>query len=107
MQTFNIRDLRQRTGELVRDAEAGNLSLVTKHGRPVFVAVPMSERLLEAGVYEVLAIKLYADGVLSLSRAAQVAGKPVEQFLESIAATGVEAVRYPPEDLEDELASFG
>lgn len=32
METFTIRDLRERTGELVRGAEAGQLSLVTKHG---------------------------------------------------------------------------
>ena len=40
MDTFSIRDLRERTGDLVRDAEAGKLSLVTKHGQPVFLAVP-------------------------------------------------------------------
>lgn len=32
MDTFTIRDLRERTGDLVRHAEAGKLSLVTKHG---------------------------------------------------------------------------
>ena len=38
METFSIRDLRERTGELARTAEAGQLSIVTKHGRPVFIA---------------------------------------------------------------------
>lgn len=37
--TFTIRDLRERTGDLVRDAKAGGLSVVTKHGRPVFIAL--------------------------------------------------------------------
>jgi len=46
MQTFTIRDLRDRTSELVRDAEAGKLSIVTKHGQPVFIAVPFDESLL-------------------------------------------------------------
>lgn len=35
MDAFAIRDLRKRTGELIRDAEAGNLSIVTKHGQLV------------------------------------------------------------------------
>ncbi len=107
MQSFNIRDLRQRTGELVRGAESGDLAVVTKHGRPVFVAVPMNQHLLEAGVYEALAVKLYADGVLSLSKAARFANSPVEKFLETLAAAGVDAVSYPPEELDEELASFG
>ena len=49
MDAFTIRDLRERTGELIRDAEAGKLSIVTKHGQPVFVAVPFDETLLKAG----------------------------------------------------------
>lgn len=47
MDSFTVRDLREHTGHLIHDAEAGKLSLVTKHGRPVFLAVPFSEELLE------------------------------------------------------------
>ena len=50
MDTFSVRDLRERIGELTRDAESGRLSLVTKRGRPLFVAVPFSEELLKEGV---------------------------------------------------------
>jgi len=101
MQTFNIRDLQQRTTELVRDAEAGSLSLVTEHGRPVLIALPVTQRLLEAGVFEALAVKLYQDEVLSMSKAAQLAGIPMERFVEALAAAGVEAVSYSAEELYD------
>ena len=43
MDTFTVRDLRERTGDLIRDAEQGKLSIITKHGQPVFVAVPFDE----------------------------------------------------------------
>ncbi|OYW26418.1 MAG: type I-E CRISPR-associated protein Cas5/CasD [Methyloversatilis sp. 12-65-5] len=46
METFTVRDLRERTGELIRGAEEGRLSVVTKHGTPVFIAVPFDETLL-------------------------------------------------------------
>lgn len=49
MDTFTVSDLRERTGELIRDAEAGKLSIVTKHGQPVFVAVPFDEVLVREG----------------------------------------------------------
>ena len=50
MDSFTVRDLRERTGQLIRDAETGKLSIVTKHGRPVFVAVPVDESLVQEGV---------------------------------------------------------
>ena len=106
MQTFNIRDLRRRTGELVRGAETGNLSLVTKYGRPVFVALPMSQHLLEFGVHQALAVKLYEEGILSLGKAARVADLPLERFLDVLSAAGVDAVDYPPQELDDELDQF-
>lgn len=106
MKTFNLRELRRHTDDLVGAAEAGDLSLVTRHGRPVLVAVPVTRRLIELGVFESLAVKLFAEGVLSLSKAARLAEQPLERFLEALAAAGVDAVSYPPEELDAELANF-
>ena len=50
MQTFGIRDLREKSGELTRAAEAGHLSIFTKRDRPFMVGVPFSENLLKQGV---------------------------------------------------------
>ena len=74
MDAFTVGDLRERTGELIRNAEAGKLSVVTKHGRPVFVAVPLDDRLLQDGVPVALAVRLYESDVLSLGRGARMAG---------------------------------
>jgi len=103
MDSFTIRDLRERTGDLVRDAEAGRLSVVTKWGRPIFVAVPFDDALLEEGVNVALAAKLYADGVVTLNRAARVAGVSAEAFIEKLGLLGVPVVDYPPEELDTEL----
>lgn len=104
MDTFTVRDLRERTGALVRDAEGGKLSLVTKHGRPVFVAVPFDEALLREGVNVALAIKLFDEDVLSLREAAKVARMTLGEFTIVCSAQGVAVVRYAPEELEQELA---
>ena len=103
MDTFSIRDLRERTGDLVRNAEAGHLSVVAKHGHPLFVAVPLDEHLLENGVAVALACRLFAEGVLSLDKAARLSGLPPETFIEKLGAMGIPAVDYPPEELQDEL----
>lgn len=58
MEPFTVRDLSDRTGELIQGAEAGRLALVTKHGRPVFVAVPLDQKMLEQGLQLSLAVRL-------------------------------------------------
>jgi prevent-host-death family protein len=107
MQTFSVRDLRERTGELVRQAEAGHLSLVAKHGHPLFVAVPLDEHLLQHGVVVALACRLFAERAVSLAKAARLAGLSVEAFTERLGAMGIAAVDYPPEEIDRELDLLG
>jgi prevent-host-death family protein len=102
METFTVRDLRERTGELIRDAEEGKLSLVTKHGQPVFIAVPFDEWLLRFGLAVALAIRLYEQDVLSLGQASKIAGLSEEEFIERLGAAGVPAARYALDELEEE-----
>jgi len=105
METFTVRDLRERTGELIRGAEAGQLALVTKHGRPVLVAVPFDEKMLDQGLRVSLAVHLFDQDVLSQGQAAKLAGLSLAEFFAACAARQVAVVRYPPEDLKKELES--
>lgn len=103
MQTFSIRDLRERSGELSREAEAGRLSLITKRGEPILVTLPFTEALLGNGVGVALAEYLFKEGVLSLGRAAKIAKMPYVLFTEHLSRRGIPVVDYPPDELEDEL----
>ncbi|MBF0354987.1 MAG: UPF0175 family protein [Alphaproteobacteria bacterium] len=103
MDTFSIRDLRERSGELVRNAEAGHLSLVAKHGHPLFLAVPLDEHLLEGGLAVALACHLFAEKVLSLGKAAKLSGLSVETFIERLGTLGIPAVDYAAEEIDDEI----
>ena len=107
MDTFTIRDLRERTGELVHDAESGQLSVVTKHGRPVFVAVPFDENVVKSGVNVSLAVKLFQEGVLSAAKAARFAGFTVVDFDAYLSRLGIPVVDYAPNDLDAELKALG
>jgi prevent-host-death family protein len=106
MDTFTVRDLRERTGELIREAEAGKLSLVTKHGQPVFLAVPFDETLLREGVRVALSVKLFDDEAVSLGKAAKLAGMTQSEFIDHLGALKIPVVRYGKEELEQELAAF-
>lgn len=107
MLALKTNELQQRANDLIRNAEQGHMSVVTKEGRPLFVTVPASERLEEAGVFEAIAVKLVAEGALSLSQGAHLARQAVEEFLDTLAAAEVDVVDYPAHELADELAAFG
>jgi prevent-host-death family protein len=104
---FTIRDLRARTGDLVRDAEEGRISLITKHGRPVILAIPFDERLLHAGVNQAVALRLYGDGEVTTAQAAKLARLSVDEFLDLADAAGIPAVDYPAGDLDGEAEIAG
>lgn len=106
MASFNIRDLRERTPELVGNAEQGKRAAIAKHGHPLFVAVPLDEALLRSGVGVALAIKLFQDGTISLGKAAKLSGMPYEGFVEQLASLGIAAVEYSPDELDGELAAI-
>ncbi|MFO1430213.1 MAG: type II toxin-antitoxin system prevent-host-death family antitoxin [Candidatus Competibacteraceae bacterium] len=100
---FTVRDLRQRSGELLRHAEAGTLAVITEHGRPALLAIPFDRHLLEHGVHRALALHLLRAGQESLVQAAKLADMALEDFLDLMSAAGIVAVDYPPEDLEQEI----
>jgi prevent-host-death family protein len=103
MNIFTIRDLGERTGDLVRKTEAGQLSVVAKHGHPLFVAVPLDEDLLESGVAVALACRLFAQKAVSLGKGAKLAGLTQEAFIAQLGAMNIPAVDYPAEELAEEL----
>lgn len=54
-----------------------------------------------------LAVQLFDADVLTLRQAAAPAGEPLATFTERCSAQGVPVVRYPAEELADEVAHLG
>lgn len=106
METFTIRDLRERTGALVQGAEAGKLAIVTKHGQGVFVAMPFDEAMLRSGVRVALAVKLFDEEALSVGKAAKLAGVSLSEFINHLSALKIPLARYSADELAQEVANF-
>ena len=107
MDTFTVRDLRERTGELIRDAESGRLSVITKHGRPVFVAVPFDELLIREGIGLALALRLFQQADISLGKAARLAGMNRQEFLAELHRRKIPVTDNEESELDEELERFG
>ena len=94
------------SGDLSREAEEGRLALVTRHGQPLFVSVPFTDEVLEAGVHTTLAVHLFKSGQLTSARAARLARMSLPQFLAHLSNQGIPVVDYDPSELAQELAIF-
>lgn len=103
IEVFTARDLRNRSGDLLRDAETGQISLITKHGKPAILALPFDERLLDQGVHRAMALHLFESHRLTMLQAAKVAKLSLEEFIALLGEVDVPAVDYSPEELADEL----
>ena len=103
LDVFTVRDLRQRSGELLHEAEEGRLTLITKHGRPAILALPFDERLLAHGVNRALALHLFEAHHMSLAQAAKIATLSLEDFIELLGQAGIPAVDYDPAELAQEI----
>ena len=103
MINFAVRDLREHTGELVRNAESGEYSVVSKHGKPLFVAVPFNDALLMSGVNVALADNLVNRGEISVSVGAKLAMMPYDTYLRHLCQNGYSFM--PEENFSEELAS--
>lgn len=106
MEIYSIRDLRDRTGALIRGAEAGRISIVTKHGRPVLLTIPFDDKLLEQGVRVSLAVHLFDEDFLSQGEAAKLAGLTLAEFFTACATRLVPVVRYGAGEIQKELEQF-
>jgi prevent-host-death family protein len=100
---FTARDLRNLSGKLLKDAEAGQISLITKHGKPAILAVPFDRRLLDHGLHRAMAFHLFESHQLTLAQAAKVAKLSLEEFIVLLGEMNIPAVDYSPEDLAEEF----
>jgi predicted HTH domain antitoxin len=106
MHTYPLSELTQHRADVLNDSQSGQLAVVTDEGRPIFLAVPFDEAMVKHGLNLDLAIKLYDEDVLSLGRAAELAGMNRIDFMNLLGEIGIPVVRYSPEELQQELEQF-
>ncbi|MDA3941128.1 MAG: UPF0175 family protein [Spirochaetia bacterium] len=100
---YSVRDLRVHSSTFLGGAKKGQISIITKHGKPAILALPFDRQLLEVGINLDLAVKLYENKIISLSKAAKIASLSMEEFIDLIQDTGICVVDYSPEELNEEM----
>ena len=107
MHTLTAEDVARQPQQLIDDAARGELSLVTRSGEPVLLAVPLGAGLDAREVRLELAAQLYDREQISLGVTARIAGLSYGEMSDELGRRGIAVIRLEPGELERELAAFG
>lgn len=102
MPTITSDELEQQPRRLLDDARQGTADIVTVHGEPVMLTLPLG-KCASAERLE-LAVALYERDHLSLGLAAKVAGLSYSEMIDELGRRQVPVVRYDIDDLNRELS---
>ena len=106
MRTFTAEEVALRPQRLFDDAAGGELSLVTRAGEPVLLAVPLGAGSDSQKVRLELAAHLYDRDQISLGLAARIAGLAYSEMIDELGRRGIATIRLQAGELERELAAF-
>lgn len=106
MNIFNIENLNRYSNTLVQDIERDHLTIITKEGSPISIAIPFTEEMLKLGIPKMLAIKMLEGKTLTVPQAAKIAGWCLIDMFSLASSQGVDVVDYDPKEIDDELAAY-
>ena len=70
---------------------------------PKELLIGMEKEKLVEDIKFFMAMRLYEMNILSLGKAAELAGKDKEEFMRVLSEHGIDVIRYSKEELEEEM----
>jgi len=107
MHTLTDDQLKREPQAMLDDAQRGELTLVTAAGQAVLMTLPLGSNASTAATLVDLAAQLYDRELISLERAARIAGLSYSETIDEFGRRGIATIRLTPDELERELAAFG
>ena len=107
MHTFTVEDFTLQPQRLLAEARHGEVTVITDGGEAVLLAVPLEHGAPVHNTLVELAAQLYDKELISLERAARIAGLSYSETIDEFGRRGIATIRLTPQELERELAAFG
>ena len=101
VKTYSARELRD--SHFLTDK---SVSVITSHGRPVKVAIPFDERIIDEGVSRSIALNLVENHALTPAQGAKMAEMSLESFLQLMAKFNISAGDMDASEVIDDLKEF-
>lgn len=107
MPTLTDDELTQSPGRLLDEARHGAVTIVTAQGQPLLATLPLTATGPAQDALLDLAATLYDRELISLGRAARIAGLSYSEMIDELGRREIATIRLTPEELQSELAHFG
>lgn len=103
MASVSVEQFLEHPDRLLSEAQEGEIAVVTKDGKPVFMAVPMGARLDAAKVRLEIAISLFDSDQISVGLAARMAGLFVGEMIDELGRRQIPVARYSEAEFAEEM----
>lgn len=98
MNSIAIRELRNSPSNLTRSLEQDEYVFITKHGKPIGVAVPLSNDNLRFGLTRATALQAWKQGDLSLGKMAELLETDKAELRETLSAMHLSVINESVDD---------
>ncbi len=103
MNTIGIKELQTNPGKLSKSLGSDEYTLITRRGKPLGLALPFSDGLMENGFRHWMVIKAFQAGDISLGQLAEALDKNKHQTLKLLGELNIPFADY---DLEQDLQTL-
>lgn len=100
MNIIGIKELQTNPAKLSQSFRDNDYMLITKHGKPIGIALPFSHQMMEQGLRPWMALKAFEVGDLSLGQLAQVFEQSKTEMLETLSLLNIVVADY---ELQEDL----
>jgi predicted HTH domain antitoxin len=100
MNVIGIKQLQTDVKQLSHNFEHNEYTLITRKGKPIGIALPFSDELMQSGLKAWLAMRAFEKGDLSLGQLADSLGKTKADTLQVLAQFNIPVADY---DLQKDL----
>lgn len=104
MLSVGIKELKDNPSMLTKAAEDGDMSILTKRGRPIGIMLPWSDEIIVKGYKEALSIEAFKSGLLTLSQLAEAIHITKAEALELIGKMNIPFIEHSTDEIQEELA---
>ena len=103
MGSISVEQFLEHPDSLLSEAQAGGITLVTRDGEPVFMAVPMGGSLDVQKVRLEFAVVLFDMEQISVGVASRVAGLSISEMIDELGRRRIPVARCSEEEFAEEM----
>jgi predicted HTH domain antitoxin len=107
MYSVAIRELKNNPAAMTKHLEKGDAVFVTKHGKPIGITLPFSEKMLEMGMLKAVALEQYKQGLVSLGKMAEMMGITKPDAVKLLNDLHIDWLGYDEKEIEKQIEVLG